>query len=41
MVEFLKIQFRLNRVTQETLRQFVGKWLTKKQFVEITGQSYA
>lgn len=37
MFEFLKIQFRLGKITEEKLHSLVGKHITEEEFKEIVG----
>lgn len=37
MFEFLKIQYKLGKVTAEQLQSLVGKVITEEQYVTIVG----
>ena len=37
MYNFIKIQFRLGKLTAEQVREFAPKWITAEQAAEIIG----
>ena len=39
MFDFLRLQYQMGKVTKETLRGYVGKWLTAQAYRDITGES--
>lgn len=38
MLEFLRLQFRMQKVTQEQLKNFVGTWLTEEEYKTIVNE---
>lgn len=38
MYEFIKIQYKLGKLTAEQVRTFVPKWITEEQAEEILAQ---
>lgn len=38
MYEFIRIQYRMGKLTADQVRAFVPKWITAKQADKITGE---
>ena len=38
MFEFIRIQYKLGRISSEKVCSYVPKWLTEEQAAEIVGQ---
>ena len=38
MMEFIKIQYKLGRISADKVLSYVPKWLTAEQAAEITGR---
>lgn len=38
MYEFIRIQYRMGKLTADQVRAFVPKWITAEQAEEITGE---
>lgn len=38
MYEFIRIQYRLGKLTADQVRSFAPRWITAEQAAEITGE---
>lgn len=41
MLQFIKIQYKLGRISADKVRSYVPKWLTAEQAAEIVGENLA
>lgn len=41
MLQFIKIQYKLDRISADKVRSYVPKWLTAEQAAEIVGENLA